>query len=224
MGQKTNPIGMRLGIIKTWDSRWFARKDYAKLLEEDLFIRKYLKKRLSQAGISAIIIQRAVSKVTVNISTARPGLVIGRRGQQVDQLRDELQHITKKEVFLNIDEVKKPDLDATLVAEHVARQLEQRVSFRRAMKKALASTMRAGAGGIRIVCSGRLGGSEMARTESYRDGRVPLHTLRADIDFARATARTIYGACGVKIWIFKGEILERPAAAELAPAAPARNV
>ena len=223
MGQKTNPIGMRLGIIKTWDSRWFARKDYAKLLEEDLFIRKYLKKRLSQAGISAIIIQRAVSKVTVNISTARPGLVIGRRGQQVDQLRDELQHITKKEVFLNIDEVKKPDLDATLVAEHVARQLEQRVSFRRAMKKALASTMRAGAGGIRIVCSGRLGGSEMARTESYRDGRVPLHTLRADIDFARATARTIYGACGVKIWIFKGEILERPKVAEAAPPVPARN-
>ena len=223
MGQKTNPIGMRLGIIKTWDSRWFARKDYAKLLEEDLFIRKYLKKRLAQAGISRIVIQRAVSKVTVNISTARPGLVIGRRGQQVDQLRDELQHITKKEVFLNIDEVKKPDLDATLVAEHVARQLEQRVSFRRAMKKALASTMRSGAGGIRIICSGRLGGSEMARTESYRDGRVPLHTLRADIDFARATARTIYGACGVKIWIFKGEILERPQAAETAPAAPARN-
>ncbi|MEK7316080.1 MAG: 30S ribosomal protein S3 [Candidatus Eisenbacteria bacterium] len=223
MGQKTNPIGMRLGIIKTWDSRWFARKDYAKLLEEDLFIRKYLKKRLSQAGISRIIIQRAVSKVTVNISTARPGLVIGRRGQQVDQLRDELQHITKKEVFLNIDEVKKPDLDATLVAEHVARQLEQRVSFRRAMKKALASTMRSGAGGIRIVCSGRLGGSEMARTESYRDGRVPLHTLRADIDFARATARTIYGACGVKIWIFKGEILERAKVAEVAPAAPVRN-
>ncbi len=223
MGQKTHPIGFRLGVIKTWDSRWFARKDYAKLLEEDLFIRKYLKKRLSQAGISRIIIQRAVSKVTVNISTARPGLVIGRRGQQVDQLRDELQHITKKEVFLNIDEVKKPDLDASLVAEHVARQLEQRVSFRRAMKKALASTMRSGAGGIRIVCSGRLGGSEMARTESYRDGRVPLHTLRADIDFARATARTIYGACGVKIWIFKGEILERAKVAEVAPAAPVRN-
>ncbi|HET7903207.1 MAG TPA: 30S ribosomal protein S3 [Candidatus Eisenbacteria bacterium] len=222
MGQKTHPIGMRLGIINTWDSRWFARKDYAKLLEEDLFIRKYLKKRLSQAGISKIVIQRAVSKVTVNISTARPGLVIGRRGQQVDQLRDELQHITKKAVFLNIDEVKKPDLDATLVAEHVARQLEQRVSFRRAMKKALASTMRAGAGGIRIICSGRLGGSEMARTESYRDGRVPLHTLRAEIDFARATARTIYGACGVKIWIFKGEILERPTGTD-APAAPARN-
>ena len=224
MGQKTNPIGMRLGIIATWDSRWFARKDYAKLLEEDIFIRKYLKKRLSQAGISRIVIQRAPSKVTVNISTARPGLVIGRRGQQVDQLRDELQHITKKEIFLNIDEVKRPDTDATLVAEHVARQLEQRVSFRRAMKKAIASTMRAGAGGVRIVCSGRLGGAEMARTESYRDGRVPLHTLRADIDFSRATARTIYGTCGVKVWIFKGEILAKREPGEAAPpAAGGRN-
>ena len=217
MGQKTNPIGMRLGIIKTWDSRWFARKDYPKLLEEDIFIRKYLKKRLSQAGISRIVIQRAVSKVTINISTARPGLVIGRRGQQVDQLRDELQHITKKEIFLNIDEVKKPDIDAVLVGEHVARQLEQRVSFRRAMKKAIASTMRSGAGGVRIVCSGRLGGAEMARTESYRDGRVPLHTLRADIDFARSTARTIYGTVGVKVWIFKGEVLAKREAAEAAP-------
>jgi small subunit ribosomal protein S3 len=221
VGQKTNPIGMRLGIIKTWDSRWFARKDYAKLLEEDIFIRKYLKKRLSQAGISRIVIQRAVSKVTINISTARPGLVIGRRGQQVDQLRDELQHITKKEIFLNIDEVKKPDSDAVLVGEHVARQLEQRVSFRRAMKKAIASTMRSGAGGVRIVCSGRLGGAEMARTESYRDGRVPLHTLRADIDFARSTARTIYGTVGVKVWIFKGEVLEKREAPEAGPA-PAR--
>lgn len=223
MGQKTNPIGMRLGIISTWDSRWFARKDYAKLLEEDIFIRKYLKKRLSQAGISRIIIQRAVSKVTINISTARPGLVIGRRGQQVDQLRDELQHITKKEIFLNIDEVKKPDTDATLVGEHVARQLEQRVSFRRAMKKAIASTMRAGAGGVRIVCSGRLGGAEMARTESYRDGRVPLHTLRADIDFARSTARTIYGTVGVKVWIFKGEILAKREPGDAPPAPQART-
>lgn len=226
MGQKTNPIGMRLGIIRTWDSRWFARKDYPKLLEEDIFIRKYLKKRLSQAGISRIVIQRAVSKVTINISTARPGLVIGRRGQQVDQLRDELQHITKKEIFLNIDEVKKPDIDATLVGEHVARQLEQRVSFRRAMKKAIASTMRAGAGGVRIVCSGRLGGAEMARTESYRDGRVPLHTLRADIDFARSTARTIYGTVGVKVWIFKGEVLVKAVVAEAAAApsgGPARS-
>jgi small subunit ribosomal protein S3 len=209
---------MRLGIVATWDSRWFARKDYPKLLEEDIFIRKYLKKRLSQAGVSRIVIQRAPSKVTVNISTARPGLVIGRRGQQVDQLRDELQHLTKKEIFLNIDEVKKPDLDATLVGEHVARQLEQRVSFRRAMKKAIASTMRSGAGGVRIVCSGRLGGAEMARTESYRDGRVPLHTLRAEIDFARATARTIYGTCGGKVWIFKGEVLDkREGAAAAAP-------
>ena len=223
MGQKTNPIGMRLGIIFNWDSRWFARKDYAKLLEEDIFIRKYLKKRLSQAGISRIVIQRAVSKVTINISTARPGLVIGRRGQQVDQLRDELQHITKKEIFLNIDEVKKPDMDATLVGEHVARQLEQRVSFRRAMKKAIASTMRSGAGGVRIVCSGRLGGAEMARTESYRDGRVPLHTLRADIDFARSTARTIYGTVGVKVWIFKGEILPKREAAEAAAVAHGRT-
>ena len=223
MGQKTNPIGMRLGIILTWDSRWFARKDYPKLLEEDIFIRKYLKKRLSQAGISRIVIQRAVSKVTINISTARPGLVIGRRGQQVDQLRDELQHITKKEIFLNIDEVKKPDMDATLVGEHVARQLEQRVSFRRAMKKAIASTMRSGAGGVRIVCSGRLGGAEMARTESYRDGRVPLHTLRADIDFARSTARTIYGTVGVKVWIFKGEILPKREAAEAAAVAHGRT-
>jgi small subunit ribosomal protein S3 len=216
---------MRLGIIRTWDSRWFARKDYPKLLEEDIFIRKYLKKRLSQAGISRIVIQRAVSKVTINISTARPGLVIGRRGQQVDQLRDELQHITKKEIFLNIDEVKKPDMDAMLVGEHVARQLEQRVSFRRAMKKAIASTMRSGAGGVRIVCSGRLGGAEMARTESYRDGRVPLHTLRADIDFARSTARTIYGAVGVKVWIFKGEVLDKAVAAEAAaaPSGPGRS-
>jgi len=225
VGQKTNPIGMRLGIVSTWDSRWFARKDYAKLLEEDIFIRKYLKKRLSQAGISRIIIQRAVSKVTINISTARPGLVIGRRGQQVDQLRDELQHLTKKEIFLNIDEVKKPDLDAILVGEHVARQLEQRVSFRRAMKKAIASTMRSGAGGIRIVCSGRLGGAEMARTEGYREGRVPLHTLRANIDFARSTARTIYGTVGVKVWIFKGEVLDRKEAAAAAAlaAGPART-
>ena len=224
MGQKTNPIGMRLGIIRTWDSRWFARKEYPALLKEDIVIRKYLKRRLSQAGISRIIIQRTASKVTINISTARPGLVIGRRGQQVDQLRDELQHLTaKKEIFLNIDEVKKPDMDATLVGEHVARQLEQRVSFRRAMKKAIASTMRSGAGGIRIVCSGRLGGAEMARTESYRDGRVPLHTLRADIDFARATARTIYGTVGVKVWIFKGEILDKKETSEGQANAPARS-
>lgn len=214
MGQKAHPIGLRLGIIKTWDSRWFARKDFAQLLKEDLFIRKYLKARLSKAGVSKIIIQRAANKITINIRTARPGLVIGKRGAQVDLLRDELQHLTKKDVFLNIDEVKKPDSDPMLVAEHVARQLEQRVSFRRAMKKSIASSMRSGVKGIRIQCSGRLGGAEMSRSETYREGRVPLHTLRADIEYAQATARTTYGAVGVKVWVFNGEVLERPGAAE----------
>jgi len=210
LGQKTNPVGLRLGIIKTWDSRWFAQKDFADLLQEDIMLRRYLKQRLSQAGISKIVIQRAAGKVTVTIRTARPGLVIGRRGAQVDQLKDELQHVTKKEVLLNIEEVKKPDLDAQLVAEHVARQLEQRVSFRRAMKRAITSAMRGGALGVKIGCSGRLGGAEMARHETYKEGRVPLHTLRADIDYATATAHTTYGCVGVKVWVFHGEILEKP--------------
>ncbi len=217
MGQKTNPVGLRLGIIKTWDSRWFAQKGFADLLQEDIMLRRYLKKRLSQAGISKIIIQRAAGKVTVTIRTARPGLVIGRRGAQVDQLKDELQHVTKKEVLLNIEEVKKPDLDAQLVAEHVARQLEQRVSFRRAMKRAITSAMRGGALGVKIGCSGRLGGAEMARHETYKEGRVPLHTLRADIDYATATAHTTYGCVGVKVWVFHGEVLERPSV-DTAPA------
>ena len=207
MGQKTNPIGLRLGIIKTWDSRWFAGKNYAELLNEDIKIRRYLETRLSNAALSKVLIQRAANKVTINVATAKPGLVIGRRGAQVDQLRDELKHLTGKEIYINIDEIKKPDTDASLVAQHIARQLEGRVSFRRAMKKALQSTMKNGALGVRIECSGRLGGSEMSRRESYRDGRVPLHTLRADIDFARATARTTHGTCGVKVWIFHGEIL-----------------
>jgi small subunit ribosomal protein S3 len=207
LGQKTNPIGFRLGIVKTWDSKWFASREYASLLEEDLFIRKYLKTRLSQAGVSKILIERAADKVTVTIRTARPGIVIGRRGQQVDQLRDELQHITSKQILLNVEEVRRPDADAQLVAEHIARQLEQRVSFRRAMKKALTAARRSGALGIRVACSGRLGGSEMARREQYREGRVPLHTLRADIDFAIATAHTTYGCIGVKTWIFHGEKL-----------------
>jgi len=210
LGQKTNPIGLRLGIIKTWDSRWFAQKGFADLLQEDIMLRRYLKQRLSQAGISKIVIQRAAGKVTVTIRTARPGLVIGRRGAQVDQLKDELQHVTKKEVLLNIEEVKKPDLDAQLVAEHVARQLEQRVSFRRAMKRAITSAMRGGALGVKIGCSGRLGGAEMARHETYKEGRVPLHTLRADIDYATATAHTTYGCVGVKVWVFHGEVLEKP--------------
>jgi small subunit ribosomal protein S3 len=206
LGQKTNPIGLRLGIVKTWDSRWFARKGYAELLKEDIFIRKYITSRLQRAGISKVVIDRAPKKITVTIHTARPGIVIGRKGAEVDQLRDELQHITKKEIHVNIQEVEKPELDAQLVAEHVASQLEQRVSHRRAMKKAIASAMRAGAKGIKICCKGRLAGSEMARVEQYMEGRVPLHTLRADVDYARATARTTYGTSGVKVWVFHGEI------------------
>lgn len=208
MGQKAHPIGLRLGIIKTWDSRWFAGKEYAQFLQEDLFIKRYLKHRLYQAGISKILVERKADKVTITIRTARPGLVIGRKGEQVDKLSAELRNLTKREIQLNIEEVKRADLDAQLVAEHIAKQLEQRVSFRRAMKKAIASTMRAGALGIKVATAGRLGGAEMGRKESYRDGRVPLHTLRADIDFARATAHTAYGTCGVKVWIFHGEVLE----------------
>ena len=209
MGQKTHPVGFRLGIVKTWDSRWFAKRNFAELLKEDIFLKRYLKHRLFQAGISKIVVERKASKVTITIRTARPGLVIGRKGEQVDKLSAELRALTKKDVQLNIEEVKRADLDAQLVAEHIAKQLEQRVSFRRAMKKAIASTMRAGAQGVRINCTGRLGGSEMARFETYREGRVPLHTLRADIDFARATANTAYGTCGVKVWMFHGEVLDK---------------
>ena len=207
MGQKTHPIGIRLGIVKTWDSRWFAKKGYADALQEDLFIKRYLKHRLFAAGISKILVERKADKVTITIHTARPGLVIGRKGEQVDKLSAELRKVTRHEVQLNIEEVKRADLDAQLVAEHVAKQLEQRVSFRRAMKKAIASSMRAGALGTRVTCAGRLGGAEMSRYETYREGRVPLHTLRADIDFARATAHTTYGSCGVKVWIFHGEVI-----------------
>ncbi len=210
MGQKANPIGLRLGIVKTWDSRWFAKRGYAELLKEDLLIKRYLKKRLFQSGISKITIERKGDKVTIGIRTARPGLVIGRKGEQVDKLSEEMKQLTGKPVQLNIEEIKRADLDAQLVSEHIAKQLEQRVSFRRAMKKAIASTMRAGAQGVRVACSGRLGGSEMGRYETYRDGRVPLHTLRADIDFAKATANTAYGTCGVKVWIFHGELLDKP--------------
>jgi small subunit ribosomal protein S3 len=212
MGQKTHPIGLRLGIVKDWESKWFSQRNYAELLREDLLIKRYLKKRLYQAGISKITIERKGEKITIGIKTARPGLVIGRKGEQVDKLSEEMKALTKRQVQLNIEEIKRADLDAQLVGEHIAKQLEQRVSFRRAMKKAIASTMRAGALGVRIACSGRLGGSEMARYEVYREGRVPLHTLRADIDFARATANTAYGTCGVKVWIFHGEVLDKPAA------------
>ncbi|MDE0801182.1 MAG: 30S ribosomal protein S3 [Rhodospirillaceae bacterium] len=209
MGQKVNPIGLRLGINRTWDSRWFAGKDkYADLLHEDLRIRKYLEERLSQAGVSKIVIERPAKKARVTIHTARPGVVIGKKGQDIENMRKALQKMTGKEVSLNIVEIRKPEIDAQLVAENICQQLERRVAFRRAMKRAVQSAMRLGAGGIRINCAGRLGGAEIARTEWYREGRVPLHTLRADIDYGEASAHTTYGVCGVKVWIYKGDIME----------------
>ena len=209
MGQKTHPVGFRLGISKTWNSRWFSQRDFEENLEEDIMLRRYISKRLARAGVSRIEIERRTSnQVTVNILTARPGIVIGRKGMEVDKLRDELKLLTKKDVFINIVEIKHPELEAKLVAEGIARQLEQRVSFRRAMKKAVTSAMRLGAEGIRVACSGRLGGAEMARKEGYLVGRVPLHTLRADIDYATAISYTTYGTIGVKVWISKGEVLD----------------
>jgi small subunit ribosomal protein S3 len=207
MGQKVNPIGLRLGINRTWDSRWFAHADYAGLLHEDLSIRAFLRKRLQQAGISRVIIERPAKKARITIHTARPGVVIGKKGADIEKLRVELQKMTGSEVHLNIVEIRKPEIDATLVAENIANQLERRVAFRRAMKRAVQSAMRLGAQGIRIQCGGRLGGAEIARTEWYREGRVPLHTLRADVDYGEATALTTYGTCGVKVWVFKGEIM-----------------
>lgn len=209
MGQKTNPIGLRLGFIKTWNSKWFAERNYAQMLQEDLTIRRYTYHRLENAGIANIEIVRAPKKISVDIHTARPGIVIGRKGAEVDKLREELQLLTKKEVTINIIEVKTPELSAKLVAENIAHQLEGRVSFRRAMKKAIAASRRLGAEGVKIVCGGRLAGAEIARSEKYMEGRVPLHTLRADIDFATATAHTTYGTIGVKCWICRGEILDR---------------
>jgi small subunit ribosomal protein S3 len=207
LGQKVNPIGFRLGVIKTWDSRWYAKADYAKLLHEDLKLRSFLKKRLYNSGVSKIEIERAANKAKINIYTARPGLIIGKKGSEVETLKKELAKLTDKEVYLNIQEVRKPELDAQLVAENVALQLERRIAFRRAMKKSVTSALKFGAKGIRITCSGRLGGAEMSRTEWYREGRVPLHTLRADIDYGLAEAKTTYGIIGVKVLIFKGEIL-----------------
>jgi len=207
LGQKVNPISFRLGVIKTWDSKWYAKADYAKLLHEDLKLRNFLKKRLYHSGVSKIEIERAANKAKVNIYTARPGLIIGKKGAEVETLKKELAKLTDKEIFLNIQEVRKPELDAQLVAENVALQLERRVAFRRAMKKSVTSSLKFGAKGIRITCSGRLGGAEMSRTEWYREGRVPLHTLRADIDYGFAEAKTTYGIIGVKVLIFKGEVL-----------------
>jgi len=216
MGQKVNPIGLRLGINRTWDSRWFANsREYGALLHEDIKIREMLKKALKQAAVSKIVIERPHKKCRVTIHTARPGIVIGKKGADIEKLRKKISSMTDSEVHLNIVEVRKPEVDAMLVADSIAQQLERRVSFRRAMKRAVQSAMRLGADGIRINCGGRLGGAEIARMEWYREGRVPLHTLRADIDFGEATAVTAYGTCGVKVWIFKGEILEHdPMASE----------
>jgi small subunit ribosomal protein S3 len=207
MGQKVNPIGLRLGINRTWDSRWFADANYADLLHEDLEIRNFLVKRLAQAGVSRVIIERPAKKARVTIHTARPGVVIGKKGADIEKLRREISTMTGSEAHLNIVEIRKPEIDAQLVAENIAQQMERRVSIRRAMKRSVQSALRLGAEGIRINCAGRLGGAEIARTQWYREGRVPLHTLRANIDFGQATAKTAYGTCGVKVWIYKGEIL-----------------
>jgi small subunit ribosomal protein S3 len=216
MGQKINPIGLRLGINRTWDSRWYANTgEYGKLLHEDLKIRDILMTELKQAGISKVVIERPHKKCRVTIHSARPGLIIGKKGADIEKLRKRLADLTGGDTSLNIVEVRKPETDATLVAQSIAQQLERRVAFRRAMKRAVQSAMRLGAEGIRINCAGRLGGAEIARMEWYREGRVPLHTLRADVDYGRAEATTAYGICGVKVWVFKGEILEHdPMASE----------
>jgi small subunit ribosomal protein S3 len=206
MGQKVNPIGIRLGVIKGWDSNWFGGNDYSEKLVEDEKIRNYLKARLAKGSISKIVIERTLKLITVTINTARPGIIIGKGGKEVDKLKEELKKLTRKEVQINIFEIKRPELDARLVADSIARQIEGRISFRRAAKMAMASTMRLGAEGIKIKVSGRLGGAEMARTEGYKEGRTPLHTLRADIDYAVAEAHTSYGRIGVKVWICRGEV------------------
>ncbi len=207
MGQKVHPIGFRLGVIKTWDSKWFATRDYARLVYEDRMIRDYLKKRLFHAGVAKIEIERAANKVKIRIHTARPGIVIGKKGAEIELLRQQLERKFKREILIDIQEVRRPELDAVLVAENIALQLVRRVAFRRAMKRAVGAALKFGAKGVRVASAGRLGGAEMARREWYREGRVPLHTLRADIDYGTALARTTYGIIGVKCWIFKGEVL-----------------
>jgi small subunit ribosomal protein S3 len=206
MGQKVNPIGLRLGIVKGWDSNWYGGKDFAEKLVEDEKIRKYILARIPKGGISKIIIERTLKRITITINTARPGVVIGKGGQEVDKIKEELKKVTNKDVQINIFEIKRPELDAKLVGESVAQQLQARISFRRAMKQAIQSALRVGAEGIKIQVSGRLGGAEMARTEHYKEGRTPLHTLRADIDYALSEAQTVYGKLGIKVWIFKGEV------------------
>jgi small subunit ribosomal protein S3 len=207
MGQKVNPVGLRLGINRTWDSRWFADENYAALLQEDLKIREFLYSRLAQAGVSRIVIERPAKKARITIHTARPGVVIGKKGADIEKIRVDLAKLTRADVHLNIVEIRKPEIEAKLVAEGIAQQLERRVSTRRAMKRAVQSAMRLGAQGIRVNCGGRLGGAEIARSVWYREGRVPLHTLRAHVDYGQADARTTYGVCGVKVWIYKGDIL-----------------
>ncbi|MCC9137650.1 30S ribosomal protein S3 [Pontibacter silvestris] len=206
MGQKVNPIGFRLGVIKGWDSNWYGGKDFADKLVEDEKIRKYILARIPKGGISRIIIERTLKRITITINTARPGVVIGKGGQEVDKIKEELKKLTNKDVQINIFEIKRPELDAKLVGESIAQQLQARISFRRAMKQAIASALRVGAEGIKVQVSGRLGGAEMARTEHYKEGRTPLHTLRADIDYALSEAQTVYGKLGIKVWIFKGEV------------------
>lgn len=209
MGQKVNPIGLRLGIARTWDSQWYSDKKYAEFIQEDYKIRKFIKKKLSHANISKVEIERSSKRVRLKIHTARPGIVIGKKGSEIEILKKELEKLVEREVSIDIQEVKKPEIDAQLVAENVASQLVRRIAFRRAMKRGVTSAMRFGAKGIKIICSGRLGGAEMARTEWYREGRVPLHTLRADIDYGITEARTTYGIVGVKVFIFKSEILNK---------------
>jgi small subunit ribosomal protein S3 len=207
MGQKTHPIGFRLGVIRTWTSKWYEEKQYTKWLHEDIKLKKFIKEKLAHAGVSSIEVERAANKAKINIYTARPGIVIGKRGAGIETLKKEVQRLTENEVFLNIQEVRKAEINAQLVAENIATQLERRVAFRRAMKKAVQTAMKFGAKGIKVHCGGRLGGAEMARREWYREGRVPLHTLRADVDYGFAEANTTYGVIGVKCWIFKGEVL-----------------
>ncbi|MCF8242199.1 MAG: 30S ribosomal protein S3 [Melioribacteraceae bacterium] len=207
MGQKTHPIGFRVGVIRGWESNWYESKSYAEKLQEDIKLRSYIRNRLKKAGISRIIIDRTSKNLIITIHTSRPGVVIGKSGKEIAQLEEELKQVSAKEVKVQINEIKRPELDAYLVGENIAQQLQGRISFRRAMKSAITSAMRMGAEGIRVMCSGRLGGAEMARSEQYKEGRIPLHTLRADIDYATATAQTIYGSIGIKVWICRGEIL-----------------
>ncbi len=216
MGQKVHPIGFRLGVIRSWESKWYEEKHYARWLHEDIKIREFVKEKLGQAGISRIEIERAANKVKVNVHTARPGIVIGKRGAGIETIKKDLQALTDNEVYLNVVEVRKAETDSQLVAENVAQQLERRIAFRRAMKKAVQTALKFGAKGIRVACAGRLGGSEMARYEWYREGRVPLHTLRADIDYGFAEAKTTYGKIGVKVWIMRGEVLPASSAARQA--------